>query len=98
MATQLSRIQDKGQVTIPRNIRKRLKLKKGDLVTFVETEQGVVLLPAEVVVTSAFGEIGRLLKGKGVTLGELLESEEKVRSQIAKEKYGLGKSHLYARH
>jgi antitoxin PrlF len=92
MATQLTRIQDKGQVTIPRNIRKRLKLKKGDLVTFVETEQGVVLLPAEAVVTSAFSEIGRLLKGKGVTLGELLESGEKVRSQIAKEKYGLGKS------
>jgi len=92
MATQLIRIQDKGQVTIPRNIRKRLKLKKGDLVTFVETEQGVVLLPAEAVVTSAFSEIGRLLKGKGVTLGELLESGEKVRRQIAKEKYGLGKS------
>jgi len=31
------RIQEKGQVTIPTKIRKKLNLRKGDLVTFVET-------------------------------------------------------------
>ena len=45
------RIQEKGQVTIPRQIRKKLNLKRGDLVVFVETEAGVIVKPATVVAT-----------------------------------------------
>jgi AbrB family looped-hinge helix DNA binding protein len=37
------RVQEKGQVTIPRDIRRLLKLKKGDLVTFISTENGVLI-------------------------------------------------------
>jgi AbrB family looped-hinge helix DNA binding protein len=44
------RIQEKGQVTIPRKIRKKLNLKQGDLVVFQETEVGIVIKPASVVV------------------------------------------------
>jgi AbrB family looped-hinge helix DNA binding protein len=44
------RIQEKGQVTIPYKIRKKLNLKQGDLVVFVETEAGVVIKPAAVVI------------------------------------------------
>jgi AbrB family looped-hinge helix DNA binding protein len=43
------RIQEKGQVTIPRQIRKKLNLKRGDLVVFVETEAGIIVKPASVV-------------------------------------------------
>ena len=43
------RVQEKGQVTIPRAIREKLNLKPGDLVIFRETEAGVVLMPATVV-------------------------------------------------
>ena len=43
------RIQEKGQVTIPYRIRKKLNLKHGDLVVFVETEAGVMVKPASVV-------------------------------------------------
>jgi antitoxin PrlF len=43
------RVQEKGQVTIPRQIRKKLNLKPGDLVVFVETEAGVIVKPASVV-------------------------------------------------
>ncbi len=45
------RIQEKGQVTIPRQIRKKLNQKRGDLVVFVETEAGVIVKPASVVAT-----------------------------------------------
>ena len=45
------RIQEKGQVTIPLKIRNKLKLKRGDMVMFVETEEGVLLKPASLVVT-----------------------------------------------
>ena len=43
------RIQEKGQVTIPYRIRKKLNLKRGDLVVFVETDAGVMIKPASVV-------------------------------------------------
>ena len=43
------RIQEKGQVTIPYRIRKKLNLKRGDLVIFVETDSGVMVKPASVV-------------------------------------------------
>jgi len=45
------RIQEKGQVTIPRQIREKLNLKRGDMVVFVETEAGVMVKPASVVAT-----------------------------------------------
>jgi AbrB family looped-hinge helix DNA binding protein len=43
------RIQEKGQVTIPRKIRDKLNLKKGDLVVFEETDAGVMVKPVLVV-------------------------------------------------
>ncbi len=45
------RIQEKGQVTIPRRIRNKLNLKRGDVVMFVETETGVMLKPASIIAT-----------------------------------------------
>jgi AbrB family looped-hinge helix DNA binding protein len=37
----LVRVQEKGQVTIPTEIRKKLGLKRGDLVAVMETPDGV---------------------------------------------------------
>ncbi|MEJ2354021.1 MAG: AbrB/MazE/SpoVT family DNA-binding domain-containing protein [Anaerolineales bacterium] len=62
MPTPAVRVQEKGQVTIPVEIRQKLNLKKGDLVTFVETEEGVMIKPAEVIVSEALDEIVRSLK------------------------------------
>jgi AbrB family looped-hinge helix DNA binding protein len=47
------RVQEKGQVTIPHQIRKKLNLKRGDLVVFVETDEGVIVKPASVIVDDA---------------------------------------------
>ena len=82
-------VQEKGQVTIPLEIRKKLNLKKGDRVVFVETEKGVVIQPAEVVVSAALGEIGKELKRKGVTLEQLLERGREIRGELIKEEYGI---------
>src|SRR3989337_841537 len=83
------RVQEKGQVTLPRAVRKKLNLKKGDLVTFVETPEGIVIKPAAVVANEALDEIGRALQAKGVTLDDLLERGREIRGELAKEKYGL---------
>ena len=41
----LVRVQQKGQVTIPNEIRKKLGLKQGDLVAVMETPDGVFITP-----------------------------------------------------
>ena len=82
-------VQEKGQVTIPLEIREKLNLKKGDRVVFVETEKGVVIQPAEVVVSAALGEIGKELKSQGVTLEQLLERGREIRGELIEEEYGI---------
>ena len=42
------RVQAKGQVTIPKEIRDKLNVQPGDLVVFVETDTGVMVKPAAV--------------------------------------------------
>ncbi len=76
------RVQEKGQVTLPRAVREKLKLKKGDLVTFVETAEGIVIKPAAVVANEALDEIGAALKAKGVRLEDLLKRGREIRTRM----------------
>lgn len=85
----MSKVQEKGQVTIPVEIRRKLELEKGDLVAFVETEEGVLIRPQEVIAMQALDRLGQMLKEKGITLDELMESGREIRGEIAKEKYNL---------
>ena len=89
MSSMVVRVQEKGQVTIPLEIRQKLNLKKGDLVTFIETEEGVVIKAAEIVVVEALDAIGKALKDKGLSLEALIERGRKTRGKIVEEEYGL---------
>lgn len=88
-ASKLSKVQAKGQVTIPVEIRERLGLEKGDLVAFVETEQGVLISPQEVVAMEALDRIGEALEKRGISLEELMESGREIRGQLLEEEYGI---------
>jgi antitoxin PrlF len=89
MQSQVVRVQEKGQVTIPLEIRQKLGLKKGDLVTFIETEAGVVIKPAEVIITEALDEVGKALEEKGVSLKEIMERAREYRGEMIEKDYGL---------
>jgi AbrB family looped-hinge helix DNA binding protein len=82
MSSLYVRIQEKGQVTIPLEIRQKLKLKKGDLVTFIETDKGVVIKPAEVIALDALDDIGRALEAKGYSLEEMIERGRAIREEF----------------
>jgi AbrB family looped-hinge helix DNA binding protein len=43
-----SLVQDKGQVTIPSEVRKQLSLKKGDLLAFVKTTVGIIIVAQQI--------------------------------------------------
>jgi len=81
----LSAVQEKGQITIPAEIRRKWGLRKGDLVAFVETEAGVVISPQEVIAMEALDQIGKILREKGVTMEELIESGREMRGKITEE-------------
>src|ERR687895_1385971 len=85
----LVRIQEKGQVTIPREIRKKLGLKRGDLVVVMETPEGVFITPQQVVATKALDRIGDILNEQGVSLDELIASGRDIRTDLLQETYGL---------
>ncbi len=85
----LVRVQEKGQVTLPAQIRKRLGLKKGDLVAVTQTPGGILITPQEVVATQALDRIGEILRAQGVTLEDLIESGKKEREALIAERYGI---------
>jgi AbrB family looped-hinge helix DNA binding protein len=92
MATdvKLVRVQEKGQVTIPADIRRRLRLEKGDLVAMVETPEGLLLSPRAAKAIKALDEMGAILREQGVTLEEWMESGREIRAELWQEWYGSG--------
>lgn len=89
MTKKVVTIQENGQVTIPMSLRKRYGLKKGDVVVFEETEDGLLLGLKESMTMKLLDDIGNGLKAKGITLEELIESGRDAREDIIKEKYNL---------
>lgn len=83
------RVQEKGQVTIPTKLRKKLNIKKGDTVMVIETKDGLLIKPAEVVLTEALDDIGKALKAEGITLDQWIERGRDVRGKLLEEMYGL---------
>jgi AbrB family looped-hinge helix DNA binding protein len=88
----LVRIQEKGQVTIPTEIRNKLGLKRGDLVAVMETPEGVFITPQQVLAAKAFDSIGNILKEKGLSLAEVIASGRQLRADILQETYGITKT------
>ncbi len=85
----LVRVQEKGQVTLPADIRRNLNLKKGDLVAVTQTEDGVLITPQGVLANKTLDKIGQLLREQGLTLDDLIESGREERGKIVAEKYGI---------
>ena len=83
------RIQENGQITLPAGVRKRLGLKKGDLVAITATPEGVLITPQEVVALRALDRIGETLRDQGLTLEELIESGREERAHLIEEQYGI---------
>jgi len=85
--TKLVRVQEKGQITLPASIRKRLGLKKGDLVAVEETPEGVLITPQALLALRDLDRMGAALRDQGVTLEDWLESGRQIREELYREKY-----------
>ena len=88
-ALKLGRVQQRGQMTIPIKRRRKLGIEEGGVVAFVETENGILISPQEVLAMDALDRVGKALKERGVSLDELIDSSKEIRGQMVEEDYGL---------
>jgi len=89
MSTQnFTRVQQKGQITLPAEARRRLGIKQGDLVSVTETPDGILITPSELITRREIAELDEALKDSGLTFEELIESGREIRGQLVKEQYG----------
>lgn len=83
------RVQEKGQVTIPRDLRRKLRLQKGDMVTFIETSQGVVIRTIGQAVQELQDALQKRLAQRGQSLEALLAASQEFGGDPALRQFGL---------
>lgn len=76
-------IQENGQITLPADWRDRLGLKKGDLIEFEETVDGLLVKPRVSMALDALDRIAEALRAQGVSLDELLGAVDSDRQARA---------------
>ena len=82
-------LQESGSVTLPAEFRKKYGLAPGDEISFIETEDGLLISPREALLNKLLDEIGAGLREHGITLEELMDSGREIRGQLLKERYGI---------
>ena len=83
------RVQEKGQVIIPRDIRRKLNLKKGDLVTFVVSSEGVVIKSLDLAANDLFEKVRKKLEPQGISLENLLNRSRESMRDVVMEEFGI---------
>ena len=82
-------IQENGQVTLPKELRREYGLHKGDTVVFERTDEGWIVRKDEPDPMKLLDELGEILAARGVTLEELIASGRDIRGEIVREQYGI---------
>ncbi|MCR6546977.1 AbrB/MazE/SpoVT family DNA-binding domain-containing protein [Dehalobacterium formicoaceticum] len=87
---ELAKVMSKGQVTIPINIRKKLNLKEGDKVLFIEKDGNIIvvnsaMLALQKIQSSFEGEAERLGLG---TEDDVVDLVKEIRREAHQEKQG----------
>jgi AbrB family looped-hinge helix DNA binding protein len=82
-------IQENGQVTLPKELRREYGLGKGDTVVFERTTEGWVIRKEEPDPMKLLDELGEILAARGIALNDLIASGRDIRGQIVREQYGV---------
>ena len=72
MFVEVSRISSKGQVTVPKTIRQKLKLEEGDRVAFIEDNGRIMITKASILALRELQkEISQEAENQGITEEDL---------------------------
>ncbi len=75
----ITRVREKGQVTIPMNIRESLHLSKDSILSVTKVGDGILLTPKPSVFEATSAGFIKEAKENGITLDELLKDLRKIR-------------------
>jgi bifunctional DNA-binding transcriptional regulator/antitoxin component of YhaV-PrlF toxin-antitoxin module len=81
----LGRVQQRGQVTIPIELRRKLGIEEGGVVASIERENGLLISPREVLAMDTLDPLGKILRERGISLEELIESGKEIRGEMVDE-------------
>ena len=81
-------IKSRGQLTIPKRIRKMSHLEEGQVVSIIPVGDTVIITPKRLELDEARREIGKILKASGLTTEDLLEGLREEREKLFEEAYG----------
>lgn len=79
----VTRMREKGQVTIPANIRESLHLSKNALLSVARVGDSILLSPKLSVFEEVSAKFSKVAEDKGITLEELLKDLKKARNTEA---------------
>lgn len=87
---ELAKVMAKGQVTIPINVRRKLNLKEGDKLIFIEKDGNMVIANSAMI---ALQQIQTAFEGEAERLGlkaeqDVVDLVDEVREEINREKQG----------
>ena len=82
------RLRQRGQITMPREVRDRLNVNEGDTLTLVQVGSTLILTPKRPVVPLLADRFVELMEKEGVTLADLLLGLEEERAAIYRERWG----------
>lgn len=75
----VTKMREKGQVTIPVGIRESLHLSKDSLLSVAKIGNGILLMPKPSIFEAVSAEFTKEAKEKGITLDDLLKDLRKIR-------------------
>jgi AbrB family looped-hinge helix DNA binding protein len=75
----VTRMREKGQITIPANIRESLHLSRDSVLTVTKVGEGILLTPKPSVFESVSEKFSKAAKTKSITLDDLLKDLKKNR-------------------
>ena len=85
-----TRIERKGQITVPIKYRKRHKLTKGSEVYLIQLGEALMVVPSDVTLNRFCQRIEEALAGRGISVEQSLKNLEKVRQRRFQSLYGKG--------
>jgi AbrB family looped-hinge helix DNA binding protein len=87
MSFELARVTSKGQITIPKAIRDKLKLKEGDKVLFIESKDGKITIENAglIALNRISDEVAPEIKKMNIAEDDVKQWFEEVRDELWKE-------------
>lgn len=67
------KVWERGQITIPKNLRKDLEIKENDVLYAEKLGKGLYLRPIESVIDQVQKKISVMMKKKGITVDDLIK-------------------------